>query len=36
MLTKGIFDWVGNLILDSVWIKDLPKLDYSLFDDEWI
>ena len=35
-INKKILDWLRNLILDSVWIKDLPMLYYSTFDDELI
>lgn len=28
--------WIRNPILDSVWIKDLPMLYYSILDDELI
>lgn len=36
MKNKVIFDWAGNPILDSVWIKDLPMLYYSIRDDKLI
>jgi len=29
-----ILDWIGNLIFDSVWIKDLTMLYYLILDDE--
>lgn len=35
-INKKILDWLRNLILDSVWIKDLPMLYYSILDDELI
>jgi hypothetical protein len=31
-----IGNWIRNPILDSVWIKDLPMLYYSILDDELI
>lgn len=33
---KGIFPRSGNPRLDSVWIKDLRMLYYSILDDELI
>ncbi|DAD49276.1 TPA_asm: hypothetical protein HUJ06_000212 [Nelumbo nucifera] len=33
---NGILDWIKDPILDSVWIKDLPMLYYSILDDESI
>lgn len=33
---KGIFARSGNPRLDSVWIKDLRMLYYSILDDELI
>jgi hypothetical protein len=36
MINKGILDWVRNPSWDSVWIKELPMLYYSIFDDELI
>lgn len=33
---KGIFDWIRNQPLNSVWIKDLTMLYYSILDDESI
>ena len=36
MINKGIWDWVRNPSWDSVWIKELPMLYYSIFDDELI
>ena len=35
-INKRILDWIRNPILDSVWIKDLSMLYYSILDDELI
>ena len=35
-INKGILEWIRNKIFESVWIKDLPMLYYSILDDESI
>ena len=35
-INKGILEWIRNPIFESVWIKDLPMLYYSILDDESI
>ena len=36
IIKKRILGWIRNPLLDLVWIKDLPRVYYSILDDELI